>query len=104
MKLHLECPVRHALPVTEEVNGLIEYGVKVHLGASIYPLSLQTSSHKRHAVTNVRQHWPYKYWLHSAACKQPNDYFRGNSHVPGGTPRHENQMYRATVGSASTVA
>jgi hypothetical protein len=34
LKLPLECPVRHTLPLTEEVDDVIEDGIKVHLGPS----------------------------------------------------------------------
>jgi hypothetical protein len=39
VKLRLEGPVRHTLALTEEVDNMIKEGVKVHLVASLGPLS-----------------------------------------------------------------
>jgi hypothetical protein len=45
LKLPLECPVRHTLTLTEEVDDLIEEGIKVHLVASLgSPLPDRSSS------------------------------------------------------------
>jgi len=45
LKLPLECPVRHTLALTEQVDDLIEEGIKVHLVASLgSPLPDQSAS------------------------------------------------------------
>jgi hypothetical protein len=50
MKLDLECPTCHPLALVQEVNNLIEDGIKVHLGPS-YPCGGDAGPKAAHGQT-----------------------------------------------------
>jgi hypothetical protein len=95
VKLTLECPVRHALPLTEEVNNLIKDGVKVHR-RPCSPCGSDTGLTAAHGPVRVNMGSRYHKWpgKESGKCARecpgylgrPGDGFNEGEEPPGIAP------------------
>jgi hypothetical protein len=108
LKLPLECPVRHTLALTEEVDDLIEEGIKVHMVASPgSPLPDQSASagapHVRSYVPQQGEKGKGQVWGQAgetvgtrSVCHTPDP--PAFSKTPGEAPRYKSFGFCRPVG------